>query len=212
MKYFDLVNKCLVELNYKQVNKFTELTKNDHKKIKNILSLINIEVCNLENWNFKIRKTEIKLPANTSEIENPINGRIASIIIDGHVYKYHPIVEDFQLQKAPAFSYGIFNNKLILPKFNTNKNLNIIYYTANSAKNNQGKEKALLELEDDETLIPSAFAEPILIYGTCLRLKANPQHVKFSYWLSMYNQAIANMKSRISIDANHAPTVVMHRF
>ena len=60
MKYFDLVNKCLVELNYKQVNKFTELTKNDHKKIKNILSLINIEVCNLENWDFKIRKTEIK--------------------------------------------------------------------------------------------------------------------------------------------------------
>ena len=35
MNYFDLVNKCLVELNYKQVNAFSELTKNDHKKIKN---------------------------------------------------------------------------------------------------------------------------------------------------------------------------------
>ena len=70
MNYFDLVNKCLVELNYKQVNSFNELTKNDHKKIKNILRLLNTEICNYENWDFRLRKTELKLPANTNTIPN----------------------------------------------------------------------------------------------------------------------------------------------
>ena len=37
MNYLELINKCLVELNYKQVGSFSELTKNDHKKLKNIL-------------------------------------------------------------------------------------------------------------------------------------------------------------------------------
>ena len=35
MNYLELINKCLVELNYKTVNAFSELVKNDHKKIKN---------------------------------------------------------------------------------------------------------------------------------------------------------------------------------
>ena len=32
MNYLELINKCLVELNYKQVNTFSELTKNEHNK------------------------------------------------------------------------------------------------------------------------------------------------------------------------------------
>ncbi|HIS82365.1 TPA: hypothetical protein IAD41_02000, partial [Candidatus Scatenecus faecavium] len=88
MNYFELVNKCLVELNYKQVNAFSELTKNDHKKIKNIINVINNEVCGYDNWNFKLRKSEVTLAKNTNEIDNPVDGRIASIVIDGHVYKY----------------------------------------------------------------------------------------------------------------------------
>ena len=70
MNYFELINKCLIELNYKQVNAFSELVKNDHKKIKNILQLLNSEISNYQNWDFKLRKTTVKLPANTTEIEN----------------------------------------------------------------------------------------------------------------------------------------------
>ena len=74
MNYFDLVNKCLAELNYKQVNAFSELTKNDHKKIKNIINLVNNEVCNYDNWNFKLRKATLNLPAGSTEIDNTIYG------------------------------------------------------------------------------------------------------------------------------------------
>ena len=38
MNYLEVINKCLVELNYKQVNAFSELIKNDHKKLMNIIT------------------------------------------------------------------------------------------------------------------------------------------------------------------------------
>lgn len=212
MNYFQLVNKCLVELNYKQVNSFAELIKNDHKKIKNLLRLVNNDICNYSNWDFKIRKTELHLPPNTKEIKNTINGKIASIIIDGHVYKYFENPELYILNKAPSSTYSTFNDKLLLPKFATKKILNVIYYTSNTAQNTSGEEKAELTDETDTSLIPVIFAEPLLVYGTCLRLKANPQHVKFSYWLSMYNQTLANMNAKISPNANYSPSVVTHRY
>lgn len=212
MNYFELINKCLIELNYKQVNAFSELVKNDHKKIKNILQLLNSEISNYQNWDFKLRKTTVKLPANTTEIENSINGRIASIIIDGHVYKHCEQPEYFELKTAPPYTYGSFNRKILLPKFDSPQKLNIIYYTKNSAIDENGEEKLQLENATDKPLIPAEFAEAILVYGTCLRLKANPQHVKFSYWMGMYNQALANLKSKNSINANASPSVIMHRY
>lgn len=212
MNYFELVNKCLVELSYKQVNSFSELIKNDHKKIKNIINVINTEVCNFDNWNFRLRKATLDLPANTVELDNTINGRIASLIIDGQVYKYYEKPDVFIMGKAPSKTYSRFNDKLLLPEFDEDKQINVVYYTSNTVKNADGEEKAYFEKEDDCSLIPASFAEPILVYGTCMRLKSNPQHVKFSYWLSMYNSALANMRSKISIDANHTPMVRLRRY
>ena len=56
MNYLEIINKCLVELNYKKVTSFEELVKNDHLKIKNILNIINAEICTFDNWNFLLRK------------------------------------------------------------------------------------------------------------------------------------------------------------
>jgi len=212
MNYFELVNKCLVELNYKQVNAFSELIKNDHEKIKNIINLINNEVCGYDNWNFKLRKTEVKLPADTTEIDNPVDGRIASIVIDGHVYKYFEKPEEFITGNAPYGTYSAFAGKLLLPEFDRAKQINIVYYTANTAVDADGNEKKELDKETDSSLIPSVFAEPIIVYGTCMRLKANPQHVKFNYWLSMYKSALANLRSKISIDSTSTPYVKPLRY
>lgn len=219
MNYLELINKCLVELNIKQVNGFTELTKNDHKKIKNILNVINNEVCAFDNWNFKLRKTTLKLGAKQTQLENTIPGRIASIVIDDMVYKFFDKPEEFILKKAPSHTYSVFNDKILLPEFVESKTINVVYYTSNSAitevVDDKGaetiEEKPLMEKETDKSLIPSVFAEPILVYGTCLRLKANPQHVKFGYWMSMYNNSIANMRSKIAINADATPSIKMNR-
>ncbi len=56
MKFLELINKCLLELNYRQVNAFSELIKNDHKRIKTIMNLINKEICAVEGWNFLLKR------------------------------------------------------------------------------------------------------------------------------------------------------------
>ena len=211
MNYLELINKCLVELNYKQVNAFSELTKNDHKKLKNIINVINTEICNSDRWNFLQRKVVLTLPKNTGEIENPIEGRISTIIVGGTKLTYCEDFEKFFLNSQPQGTYSLYDNKILLPMFNTEKSVEVLYYTKNCAKSADGVEKFALENFDDTSLIPDMFSEPLLVYGACMRLKGNPEHVRFSYWLSMYKDALANMRSRICPSVDEIPSVKMFR-
>ena len=211
MNYLELINKCLVELNYEQINAFSELTKNDHKKLKNIINVLNTEVCGYEKWDFLLRKIVLTLPAKTAEAENTIDGRIASVISDGEKFDYHENFETFFTDSQPQNTYSLFNDKILFPIFDKDKNIEIIYYTKNCAKDTQGNEKFSLEEGDDVSLIPDPFAEPILVYGACMRLKGNPGHVRFSYWYSMYKDALANLRSRISPSLDEKPSVKLHR-
>ncbi len=211
MNYLELINKCLVELNYKQVNAFSELTKNEHKKLKNIINVLNAEICTSDRWNFLQRKKEITLPKNTSELENTIDGRIEALIVDGVKFEYYSDFEKFFVNSQPQNTYSLYNDKILLPMYNKDKKIEILYYTKNCAKSIEGMEKFALEDAEDCPLIPEVFAEPLLVYGTCMRLKGNPQHVRFSYWMSMYKDALANMRSRICPSIDETPSVKMYR-
>ena len=212
MNYLELINKCLVELNYKQVNTFSELTKNDHKKIKNILNLINTEVCRYDKWNFLLKQTQLTLPKKNGKIQNIIPGRISAILIDDTKYDFFEDFEKFLTNTQPSFTYSTFNDKLLFPIFGEDKTVDVVYYTENNAKDQNGNEKMFLVNEEDSSLIPDPFAEPILVYGTCMRLKANPQHVKFTYWMSMYKDALSNLRSKNCVDINASPTVKLFRY
>lgn len=211
MNYLELINKCLAELNYKQVSAFPELTKNDHLKLKNILNILNTEICSSNRWNFLIRKSELVLPKNSGEIKNSINGRIETVIVDGVKFDYYESFEDFFINSQPQNTYSFFNDKILFPIFNRDKTIEILYYTKNCAKSSDGTEKFGMEEADDSSLIPETFVEPLLVYGGCMRLKGNPQHARFSYWMSMYNDALANLKSRVSESIDESPAVRMHR-
>lgn len=211
MNYFEILNKCLVELNYKQVNSFSELTKNEHEKLKNIVNVINKEICLSEKWNFLLRTTTLSLPKNTGQIKNTVQGKIATVMIDGKIFKYYDNFEKFFTNSQPQGTYTSFNDMLLFPIFNKNKEIEIIYYTSNSATSKEGDEKTELEEESDKTLIPTVFAEPLLVYGACMRLKGNPQHVRFNYWYGMYKDALSNMKAKLAVDANTAPVVNLFR-
>lgn len=211
MNYFELINKCLVELNYKQESSFSQLSKNEHEKLKNIINIINTEICSLEKWNFLLRETTLMLPAKTGQITNTINGRIASVILDGKKYRYHDDFEKFFTNSQPEQTYTSFNDKLLFPVFDSEKELKIIYYTADCAVSEDGTEKKTFEEETDESLIPEVYAEPLLVYGSCMRLKGNPQHTRFNYWYGMYKEALTNMKAKLAVDANVAPQVNLFR-
>ncbi len=212
MNYLEIINKCLMELNYKKVRTFDELIKNDHTKIKNILNIINSEICTFDNWNFLLRKKILKLPKGATEILNTVNGKINTLAIDGQKYVYTQDFEAFVLNKAPKGVYSVLNDMLLLPKFNEDKKLDIIYYTNDFVKSADGTEKMRLEKEDDISQIPDPFAEPLLVYGTCMRMKANPSYSKFSYWLGMYKDNIANMRSKLCTDIQQSPSITLERF
>ena len=211
MDFLELINKCLLELNYKTVNSLSELVKNDHKRIVNILNIINKEVCQSEKWNFLLRRAKLVLPANTTEIDNTIDGRILYLFIEGRRYDFSENIESFAEGRPKAGSYSCFSNKLFFPKFDKEKTIDVIYYTNNCVLDSDNNEKKELEEIKDSSLIPMPFAEQILVYGTCLRLKGNPQHFKFSYWMSMYKEALMNLKSKSSVSIDNAPVVRLFR-
>lgn len=211
MNYLELINKCLLELNYKQVNAFSELIKNDHKRIMNILNIINNEICNAEGWDFLLRRTQLTLPANTTEIDNTVNGRILYLFIDGKRYDFCNDVEAFVSGNTKSGTYTGFGDKLMFPKFDKDKKLDIIYYTRNSVLDVNNQEKQMLEASTDKSMIPMPFAEQLLVYGTCMRLKANPSYFRFSYWMSMYKEALMNLRSKTAASVLNAPNINMFR-
>lgn len=211
MNYFELINKCLLELNYKTCDSFTDLVKNDHEKIKNILNIINAEVCSFDNWNFLLRKMEVELPKSTGEIYNNISGRVHSLYVDNKKYNYFNDFEKFMLNTQPPSTYTVFNDKILLPVFDKNKTIEIIYYTNNFAQDADGLDISSMEKEDDVSVVPYPFVEPILVYGTCMRLKGNAEYSKFSYWYGMYKDSLTNLRSKIGINAQETPKIRITR-
>ena len=211
MNFLELINKCLIELNYRQVNSFSELVKNDHKKIKNVMNIINNEICNTENWNFLLRRTSIYIPVNVTEVDNTIGGRIAFVLINKEKYQFSEEFEPFLTGHANSKTYSILNNKLLFPASEQERNVEIIYYTTNSVIDSDNNEKDEMNKADDTPLIPMPFVQPLLVYGTCMRLKGNPQHIRFAYWASMYKDALLNLKSKASVYAKETPQVRLFR-
>lgn len=211
MNYFELINKCLVELNYKKCLKFSDLVNNDHEKIKNILNIINAEVCGFDNWNFLLRKAQIDLPKNTGEVLNTIQGRIHSLYIDNIKYEFYGDFEKFLLNKQPSNVYTTFNDKILLPLFSQDKTVEVIYYTNNFAQDSEGMDISAMCAENSVSVIPMPFVEPILVYGTCMRLKGNTEYSKFSYWYGMYKESLATMRSKIGKNALETPQIRLKR-
>jgi len=63
----------------------------------------------------------------------------------------------------------------------------------------------------DASVIPMPFVEPILVYGTCMRLKGNTEYSKFSYWYGMYKDSLANMRAKIGANAFETPSIKISR-
>ena len=198
MNFFELINKCLIELNYREALSWASLTLNDHKRLKDVIARLNAQICATDNWPFLQRFQQFEIYAGTDKIALPVSGNIDIICINGSEYRYNDNYKSFLLGNPIAGCFSIFADTLYLPVFNENVECQIFYNTDFSAVDEYGIEKKYLEFENDQSLIPEAFQETILVYGACMRLKSNPDHNKFKYWYSMYNDAIATMRAKSS--------------
>lgn len=132
-------------------------------------------------------------------------------LIDGEKYEFHENFEDFLLNKQPTNTYSAFNDRILLPIFDTNKTVEILYYTNKFAKDKDCIDKFYLTEKDDVSVIPYPFVEPLLVYGTCMRLKGNLEHTKFTYWYQMYKEALSNLRSKIGTSAFEVPKINISR-
>ena len=198
-------------MNYRQAESWVSLTSNDHNRLKDILARLNSQICSSEDWPFLQRQHSFVLPAGTTKITNPISGNIDIITINGAEHRYTPNYKAFVLNSPIAGYYSTYGGYIYLPAYNENHECEILYNSDNSAVSVGKTEKKYLENEDDESLIPEVFQEPLLVYGACMRLKSNPDHNKFKYWYSMYNNALGIMRAKTELTKGASAKISLER-
>jgi len=211
MNYFEIINRCLLELNYKAVDIFENLTKSEHIRLKSIINRVNIDIVSSHDWWFRQRKAEIELKANTIEQKPDISGMITSLYIDGKKYIYNEDYESFYRKNPSGSMYSLFNNYLLLPEFKENKTATVFYSTDMAAISENGIDKKLMEFETDRSIIPEKFVEPLLVYGACMKFKATADNPKFKYWNAEYILAFRNLKSHSMRAIAEAPEIIIKR-
>lgn len=211
MNYFEIINKALIELNYREVTNWEALTLNDHKRLKDIISRLNSQICASYDWPFLQRYHTMPIPKHISKVDNPVEGRIEAVFVDSNELTYSPDYKDFVTQNPHFGCYAAFAQYLYFPPSDSVRTCEILYNTDNSAISNNGQEKRYLESQTDQSLIQEVFQEPLLVYGACMRLKSNPEHNKFKYWYSMYTDALATMRAMAISSKGATPTIKVNR-
>jgi len=202
MNYFEIVNKVLLELNYRPLEDFGRIYKSEHKKILDAINRVNREVLGAFNWPFLERQELLNIPAGQNHCELPFCGDIKAVYDGKKRLKYtldalkHIDNADLEDSYALIPACGDKKAQLILPKANQDKDYTVIYYSNDAAVDENGAFKAELTGKNDISIIPMPYAEQLLVYGTCLKIKANPSYPKFGFWNTLYIQALANLRQK----------------
>lgn len=205
MNYFGIFNKVMLELNYRPVNVFANIFKNEHLRILQNIARVNSEVCNSHDWDFLRKMGQFKILAGKRNFENEPEGKITAIYENGTKFNYNNNFQDFFNDSAAPNSYGVFDGRVIFTKNSAEKTLDVFYTTKNFALDGNGAPKLNLESENDISIIPKPFCEDILVYGACTKTKANPSFPKFAFWNSTYIRALGRMRSENSATHEDSP-------
>lgn len=205
--YFDIFKKVLNELSWREVNDFEEITKSEHKRVLNLINSTNSEVLSSYIWDFLIEKSEIILEKNQTTILEDFGGKIISVWEGTKKYKYiHPA--QFTNDKT-GFSdcYSSIGDLIITLPCSLQRKLSIIYVSDMYAQDENGTKTANMQNKNDTSVLPLPYLEPILIYGTLIKVKANPSFAKFGYWRTLYYNAISNLRTSGSKSYEDSPRI-----
>lgn len=224
MNYFEIFNKVLLELNYRAVQTFENIYKSEHKKILEAINRVNNEVLASYDWPFLERTTILDVLKGENIYPLSFSGQIKSVYCansravrgcnkaeryenpDWTKVLYTPHADELLYGKLSGEYYSVVcgsglssgrcQGKIIFQKPTCDKLYSITYYSRNFAHGADGQFKEKLTAPGDVSVLPMPFAEHILVYGTCLKIKANPAYPKFAFWNTMYIQALANLRQK----------------
>ncbi len=210
MNYFELFNKVMLELNYRQITVFANVFKSEHLRILENLNRVNSEICASENWPFLARSANITVLANTIEADN-VEGKITKVFKGKQRLAFSPFYESFFNGCNVNNYYSFYDDKLLFPKSASRQVYQVFYNTDKIARAQDGTLKTKMTLEGDEPLLPQPFAEQLLVYGTCMRTKANPNFPKFAFWATMFREAYANFRKLNGLSFEDTPYLTLSR-
>lgn len=211
MNYLELINKCLVELNYKSVGAFDDLITGDHKRLKEIINRLNNELVLGYDWSFREAKSMITLISGEFEHYYPIDGKISAVYYDDNKCFFEPDYEKFYRDVNHEQAYSIYANKFLMGAFDEDTDINIFYYSNKPAKSTTGELKDELSLESDESVIPAEYASNVLVYGACMRFKAMPNHPKYKHWSGEYLRALRSLQGANIKCEGQEPAIKVNR-
>ena len=193
MNYFEIFNKVLMELNYRPVQSFENIYKTEHKKILDAINRVNSEVLASYEWPFLERCAFFDVLEGENIYKLPFRGNIKAVYRANERVLYTADAESLLDGRILGNFYSVSRNSLILPKGTKQGQYKVIYESRNFALSSDNKFKEKMTQKTDISVLPMPFAEHILVYGACLKTKANPSYPKFGFWNTMYIQALANL-------------------
>lgn len=193
MNYFEIFNKVLLELNYRAVQSFDSIYKSEHKKILNAINRVNSEVLASYEWDFLEKQTLLDVDEGQNIYQLPFKGIIKAVYKDDERVLYTANSEGLLAGRLTDNFYSVSKNSIIVQKPRQKETYRIIYEGRDFAMGQNGEFKEKLTDKDDCSVLPMPFAEHILVYGACLKVKANPSYPKFGFWNTMYIQALTNL-------------------
>lgn len=207
--FYEIIQECRLELNYKPASTFAGLTKNDDLKLMNVINRVNKTIVLSDSYWFRQKKTTLN--ADTSiEYTLLFNGQIIDIMQGTEHYYYEPDYTKFYDGTVGSQRYGFYSGKLLLPSYSTTTTITIYYITNNPAADSTGvTEKNMMELETDISIIPELYRNNILVYGSCAAFKAMPSNDKYKHWTVQYNIALAKMRSNCLNSIGQMPHIPM---
>ena len=200
--YLDLCNDILREMYYEEVTSFDDLETTEGKKIKSKLNQILTQLVIGEKivWTFREKSKPLYL-ISEQKTYPMINGHIESIVpveypaplIYTPDWKYLP-----RNSQGRPIRYWIYADKLNLFPIpnagNEGMEFTINYLTNDCAVDANGCSKEMMELTDDEPIIPNKYRD-ILVYGVCKDLRANINDTKSAFFEKRYKELYRTMLS-----------------
>ena len=205
--YFEIFTKVLNELSWREVSGFDEIEKSEHKRILNLINVTNSEVLSSYIWDFQIEKKEVVVQKGESNILTDFFGKIISVWEGSKKYKYiHPTMLKPDNNSRCDY-YSNIGDLIISTPANHERKLSVIYVSELYALDKDGQKKVKMEKSDDTSILPMPYLEPILVYGTLIKVKANPSFAKFNFWRTLYYNAITNLRTSGPKSFEDAPRI-----
>ena len=114
--------------------------------------------------------------------------------------------EKRRMQQTKILQQGALDGSLSANS-NPDKLFTVMYASKDYVIKANGEYAEKMTEGDDVSTIPMPWAEHILLYGACLKVKANPAYPKFGFWNTMYIQALANLRQKSPSAAEDEPFI-----